>query len=131
MEETKLIHRFVAGAALVACAYCCCHSLCDMSKAAQAAEIQKPLIYLTGGEVIDPATAPQTTKFDKETAKDVASLMFEDAEEAPDLNEFLSRFLCDTCGKGCLLATPFCFVGQGNREAAVEIYQEMYPEVEL
>ena len=72
MEETKMIHRFFAGVTLVACAYCCCHSLCDLSKAAQVQEIQKPLIYLTGGEVIDPATAPQTTKFDKETAKAVS-----------------------------------------------------------
>ena len=65
------------------------------------------------------------------TAREFISEFFGDLEEAPDLNEFLSRFTCSSCGKRCLLASPSCFVGNGRQESAVEIYQEMYPEVEL
>lgn len=131
MKDNKYIGRFVASVALCAYAYCGINSMLEDAALAQQNDEGKPYIYLTSGEMIDPATAPQTTKFDKKTAKDFATMLFEDSEEAPDLNEFLSRFTCNTCGKGCLLASPFCFVGQGNKDLAIELYQEMYPEVEL
>ncbi len=131
MKDNKYIGRFAAGVVLCAYAYCGINSIIDLASPVQNNNEGKPYIYLTSGEVIDPATAPQTTKFDKKTAKDFATMLFEDSEEAPDLNEFLSRFTCNTCGKGCLLASPFCFVGQGNKDLAIEVYQEMYPEVEL
>ena len=77
------------------------------------------------------ASAPVTTKFVKDTAKAFAEEIFADAEAAPDLNEFLSRFTCAACGKHCLLAAPRCSVGNGSKGKATEIYQEMYPDVEL
>lgn len=94
-------------------------------------DTQRPMLYLTNGDAIDPATAPVTTKFDENTAREFVVEIFGDSEEAPDLNEFLSRFTCASCGKRCLLASPSCFVGNGRQESAVEIYQEMYPEVEI
>ena len=131
MKDNKYISRFMASLALLSIAYGGYNMVMQAQATAAAEEVVKPLIYLTGGDVIDPATAPETTKFDKNTARDFAEMIFGEAEETPDINEFLSRFLCDTCGKGCLLASPFCFVGQGNKELATELYQEMYPDVEL
>lgn len=130
-EDKRHICRFAAGVALVACAYFGGSTVSDMVSAASTGTIDRPDIMLTSGEVIDPETAPAVTKYDKSTAKDFAQMIFEDAETAPDINEFLSRFMCDTCGKGCLLTAPFCFVGKGNQEKAVELYQEMYPDIEV
>ena len=130
-EDNRHICRFAVGVALIACAYFGGSSVSEMVSATTQGAIDRPDIILTSGEVIDPETAPAVTKYDKSTAKDFAQMIFEDAEEAPDINEFLSRFTCDTCGKGCLLTSPFCFVGRGNQEKAVELYQEMYPDVEI
>lgn len=117
----------MATAALLSLAY----ANYNMIMQTGAEQTSRPYIRLTTGEEIDPSTAPVTTKFDEDTAREFISAIFGDLEEAPDLNEFLSRFTCSSCGKRCLLASPSCFVGNGRQESAVEIYQEMYPEVEL
>ena len=127
MKDNKYICRFMATAALLSFAY----GSYNMITQAAAVQPSRPYIRLTTGEEIDPDTAPVTTKFDENTAREFISEFFGDLEEAPDLNEFLSRFTCSSCGKRCLLASPSCFVGNGRQESAVEIYQEMYPEVEL
>lgn len=128
MDEKKIIPRFLASTALVAAAYA---GVAQFAAVAAAPAPERPLIYLTSGEEIDPATAPEVTKFNSATAKEFAEMVFADVEEAPDLNEFLSRFTCSACGKRCLLTSPRCSKGQGSQEKAVGIYQEMFPEVEL
>lgn len=89
------------------------------------------VLKLMTGAIVDPATAPEVTKFSVSTAKEFAQMVFGEAETAPDVNEFLSRFTCSACGKRCLLTSPRCSKGQGSQGKAIVIYQEMFPEVEL
>ena len=129
MNEKKYIPRFLASVTLVAMAYAG-YSVLTQTTATEVKEI-RPLLTLTTGEVVDPATAPEVTKFNNATAKEFAEMVFGDAEEAPDVNEFLSRFTCSACGKRCLLTSPRCNKGRGSQDKAVVIYQEMFPEAEL
>ena len=131
MNERKYVSRFLASVALVAMAYAGYSSLTQSAMAAESAQEVRPLLNLTNGEIVDPATAPEVTKFNNATAKEFAEMVFGDAEEAPDINEFLSRFTCSACGKRCLLTSPRCNKGRGSQEKATVIYQEMFPEVEL
>ena len=131
MNERKYVSRFLASVALVAMAYAGYSSLTQAVIAAETAQEVRPLLNLTNGEIVDPATAPEVTKFNNATAKEFAEMVFGDAEEAPDINEFLSRFTCSACGKRCLLTSPRCNKGRGSQEKATVIYQEMFPEVEL
>ena len=131
MNEKKYIPRFLACVTLAAMAYGGYSVLTQTASAADAAEEVRPLLTLTTGEVVDPATAPEVTKFTNGTAKEFAEMVFGYAEEAPDLNEFLSRFTCSACGKRCLLASPRCNKGRGSQEKAVVIYQDMFPDAEL
>lgn len=103
MKDNKYITRFMASVTLMAIAY---GGFISLKQAAQAGETVRPLLHLTTGEVVDPATAPEVTKFNNSTAAEFAQMVFGDAEEAPDINEFLSRFTCSTCGKKYLLASP-------------------------
>lgn len=131
MDEKKIIPRFLASVTLIAMAY---GGYANLKQIAMAAEVQndvRPLLSLTNGEVVDPATAPEVTKFNNSTAKEFAEMVFQDVQAAPDINEFLSRFTCSACGKRCLLTSPRCSKGQGSQEKAMVIYQEMFPEVEL
>lgn len=129
MNEKKYIPRFLASVTLAAMAYAG-YSVLTQTTATEVKEI-RPLLTLTTGEVVDPATAPEVTKFNNATAKEFAEMVFGDAEEAPDVNEFLSRFTCSACGKRCLLTSPRCNKGRGSQDKAVVIYQEMFPEAEL
>lgn len=129
MYEKKFIPRVLASVTLAAMTYAGYTALTQTTAAAEAAV--RPLLNLTNGEVVDPATAPEVTKFNNATAKEFAEMVFGEAEEAPDINEFLSRFTCSACGKRCLLTSPRCNKGRGSQEKAVVIYQEMFPEVEL
>ena len=131
MNERKYVSRFLASVTLVATAYAGYSSLAQSMISAEAAQDVRPLLNLTNGEIVDPATAPEVTKFNNATAKEFAEMVFGDAEEAPDINEFLSRFTCSACGKRCLLTSPRCNKGRGSQEKATVIYQEMFPEVEL
>ena len=131
MNERKYVSRFLASVTLVAMAYAGYSSLTQSVIAEEAAQNVRPLLNLTNGEIVDPATAPEVTKFNNATAKEFAEMVFGDAEEAPDINEFLSRFTCSACGKRCLLTSPRCNKGRGSQEKATVIYQEMFPEVEL
>ena len=131
MNEKKYIPRFLACVTLAAMAYGGYSVLTQTTSLAESAEEARPLLTLTRGEVVDPATAPEVTKFTNGTAKEFAEMVFGDAEEAPDLNEFLSRFTCSACGKRCLLASPRCNKGRGSQEKAVVIYQDMFPDAEL
>lgn len=131
MNERKFVSRFLASVALVAMAYAGYSSLTQAVIAAETAQDIRPLLNLTNGEIVDPATAPEVTKFNNATAKEFAEMVFGDAEEAPDINEFLSRFTCSACGKRCLLTSPRCNKGRGSQEKATVIYQEMFPDVEL
>lgn len=131
MNERKYVSRFLASVALVAMAYAGYSSLTQAVIAAETAQDIRPLLNLTNGEIVDPATAPEVTKFNNATAKEFAEMVFGDAEEAPDINEFLSRFTCSACGKRCLLTSPRCNKGRGSQEKATVIYQEMFPDVEL
>ena len=131
MNEKKYIPRVLASVTLVAMAYAGYSVLTQTTAAAEAVNEVRPLLNLTNGEIVDPATAPEVTKFNNATAKEFAEMVFGDAEEAPDINEFLSRFTCSACGKRCLLASPRCNKGRGSQDKAVVIYQEMFPEVEL
>lgn len=131
MNEKKYIPRFLASVTLVAMAYAGYSVLTQTAAAAETAKEIRPLLNLTTGEVVDPATAPEVTKFNNATAKEFAEMVFGDAEEAPDVNEFLSRFTCSACGKRCLLTSPRCNKGRGSQDKAVVIYQEMFPEAEL
>ena len=131
MNERKYVSRFLASVALVAMAYAGYSSLTQAVIAAETAQDIRPLLNLTNGEIVDPATAPEVTKFNNATAKEFAEMVFGDAEEAPDINEFLSRFTCSACGKRCLLTSPRCNKGRGSQEKATAIYQEMFPDVEL
>ena len=129
MNEKKYIPRFLASVTLVAMAYAG-YSVLTQTTATEVKAI-RPLLTLTTGEVVAPATAPEVTKFNNATAKEFAEMVFGDAEEAPDVNEFLSRFTCSACGKRCLLTSPRCNKGRGSQDKAVVIYQEMFPEAEL
>lgn len=129
MMDKKFIARFVAVTTAASFAYCGYLFISDALS--EPTPIVRPTLLLTTGEEIDPANAPATTKFVKETAAAFAQEIFGDAEEAPDLNEFLSRFTCSACGKRCLLTSPRCNKGEGSQEKAIVIYQEMFPEVEL
>lgn len=131
MNERKYVSRFLASVALVAMAYAGYSSLTQAVIAAETAQDIRPLLNLTNGEIVDPATAPEVTKFNNATANEFAEMVFGDAEEAPDINEFLSRFTCSACGKRCLLTSPRCNKGRGSQEKATVIYQEMFPDVEL
>lgn len=131
MNERKYVSRFLASVALVAMAYAGYSSLTQAVIAAETAQDIRPLLNLTNGEIVDPATAPEVTKFNNATAKEFAEMVFGDGEEAPDINEFLSRFTCSACGKRCLLTSPRCNKGRGSQEKATVIYQEMFPDVEL
>ena len=127
--DKKFVARFLAVTTLASCAY---GGYLFASEAMnEPTPIIRPTLLLTTGEEIDPANAPETTKFVKETAAAFAQEIFGDVEEAPDLNEFLSRFTCSACGKRCLLTSPRCNKGEGSRGKAIVIYQEMFPEVEL
>ena len=128
MDDKKYVSRFFAGVTLVAMAYA---GYAELRQVTEATETVRPLLNLTSVEVIDPATAPEVMKYNNATAKEFAEHVFGDAEEAPDLNEFLSRFTCSACGKRCLLTSPRCNKGKGSQEKAIVIYQEMFPEVEL
>ena len=130
MNERKNVSRFLAGVTLVAMAYAGYSGLTS-TISAEAAKDVRPLLNLTNGEIVDPATAPEVTKFNNATAKEFAEMVFEDAEEAPDVNEFLSRFTCSACGKRCLLTSPRCNKGRGSQEKAIVIYQEMFPDIQL
>lgn len=131
MKDKNYISRFLASTMAVAIVYGSYSLQVQKAMATdQNAEI-RPLLNLTTGEVVDPATAPEVTKFSASTAKEFAELVFENVEETPDLNEFLSRFTCSACGKKCLLTSPRCSKGQGSQEKAVVIYQEMFPEAEI
>lgn len=131
MDEKKIIPRFLASVTLIAMAYGGYANLKQITMAAEVQNDVRPLLSLTNGEVVDPATAPEVTKFNNSTAKEFAEMVFQDAQAAPDINEFLSRFTCSACGKRCLLTSPRCSKGQGSQEKAMVIYQEMFPEVEL
>lgn len=131
MKDNKYIHRFVASVTLCACAYYGACVAAEFLKSTSGETAQRPLLHLTNGDAIDPATAPVTIKFDEDTARAFVAEIFDDAEAAPDLNEFLSRFTCSSCGKRCLLTSPSCSVGNRKQNTAIEIYQETYPEVEL
>lgn len=131
MKDNKYICRFIASVALCAYVYYGVSKMVELANPVSMDAGQKPLIYLTSGEAIDPATAPITTKFEEDTAEEFAIEAFGDATEAPDLNEFLSRFTCSSCGKRCLLTSPSCFVGNGRQELAIELYQKMYPDIEI
>lgn len=131
MNDKKYIQRFVASVTLVAMTYGGYSMLMQNAATEKKAEDVRPLLNLTSGEVVDPATAPEVTKFNNSTAKEFAEMVFGDAEAPPDLNEFLSRFTCSACGKRCMLTSPRCSKGQGSQEKAIVIYQEMFPEVEL
>lgn len=128
MDDKKYVLRFMASAALVAMMY---GGYSMIGQESITAEVSRPLLNLTSGEVVDPATAPEVTKFNNATAKEFAEHIFGEVEEAPDINEFLSRFTCSACGKKCLLTSPRCNKGKGSQEKAIVIYQEMFPEVEL
>lgn len=130
MNERKYVSRFLASVTLVAMAYAGYSGLTS-TISAEAAKDVRPLLNLTNGEIVDPATAPEVTKFNNATAKQFAEMVFGDAEEAPDVNEFLSRFTCSACGKRCLLTSPRCNKGRGSQEKAIVIYQEIFPEIEL
>lgn len=131
MKDKNYISCFLASTMAVAIVYGSYSLQVQKAMATdQNAEI-RPLLNLTTGEVVDPATAPEVTKFSASTAKEFAELVFENVEETPDLNEFLSRFTCSACGKKCLLTSPRCSKGQGSQEKAVVIYQEMFPEAEI
>lgn len=129
VKENKVVLRFFASTMLAAMAYGGCMVLLDT--AAGQEETVRPLLNLTSGEVVDPATAPEVTKYSDSTAKEFAEMVFGEAEAAPELNEFLSRFTCSACGKRCLLTSPRCSKGKGSQEKATAIYQEMFPEVEV
>ena len=131
MNEKKYVSRFLASVTLAAMAYAGYSCLTQNTIAAKSARDVRPLLNLTNGEVVDPATAPEVTKFNNSTAKEFAEMVFGDAEEAPDVNEFLSRFTCSACGKRCLLTSPRCNKGRGSQDKAIVIYQEMFPEAEL
>lgn len=131
MSERRYISGFLASVTLVAMAYSTCSSVMQKSALSESANNVRPLLNLTNGEVVDPATAPEVTKYNNATAKEFAEMVFGDAEEAPDINEFLSRFTCSACGKRCLLTSPRCSKGKGSQEKAIGIYQEMFPEVEV
>lgn len=145
MKDKKFIYRFGAGVMLVSVIYGTGKTVVKLrtleapapeqnSSVVLSAEVstlaQRPYIYLTDGKTIDPETAPVTQKYEDSTAKEFATISFE-GEETPDINEFLSRFLCNACGKGCLLTSPSCLVGKKTQEKATVLYQEMYPEVEI
>lgn len=126
MKDKRFITRFFISTAAVAFAF-----TGVMNSNSEATPPVRPMLNLTNGEVVDPATAPEVTKFNNATAREFAEMVFGEAEETPDLNEFLSRFTCSSCGKKCLLTSPRCTKGRGSQEKAVVIYQEMFPEVEL
>lgn len=127
VKDSKYISRFMATAAILSIAYGNYQMLTQSTAEAPA----RPHIILTTGDEIDPATAPVTTKFDEKTAGAFITEIFGGLDEAPDLNELLSRFTCSACAKRCLLASPSCFVGNGKQKTAIAIYQEMYPEAEV
>lgn len=127
VKDKKYIGRFMATAAVLSIAYGNYHMLTQTT----AEPPVRPHIFLTTGDEIDPATAPVTTKFDEKTAAVFITEVFGGLDDAPDLNELLSRFTCSACAKRCLLASPSCFVGNGKQKTAVAIYQEMYPEAEI
>ena len=126
MKDKRFITRFFISTAAVAFAF-----TGVMNSNSEATPPVRPMLNLTNGEVVDPATAPEVTKFNNATAREFAEMVLGEAEETPDLNEFLSRFTCSSCGKKCLLTSPRCTKGRGSQEKAVVIYQEMFPEVEL
>lgn len=131
MKDNKYVMRFLASTMAAAVLYgsWSMHTQGVLTKEQEA--MLRPFLNLTTGEVVDPATAPEVTKFSASTAKEFAEMVFGEVEETPDINEFLSRFTCSSCGKKCLLTSPRCSKGQGSQEKAVVIYQEMFPEVEL
>lgn len=128
MNEKKYVSRFLAGVTIVAVVY---GSYANLVQLPEVSDNVRPVLNLTTGEIVDPATAPEVTKFNNSTTKEFALMIFGEVEEAPDLNEFLSRFTCSACGKRCLLASPRCSKGKGSQEKAIGIYQEMFPEIEL
>lgn len=145
MKDKKFIYRFGAGIMLVSVIYAGGKTLVKFSTleapalppsptlalSTEAIPLKtRPDLFLTDGKVIDPETAPVTKKYEDSTAKEFAAESFE-GEETPDVTEFLSRFLCNACGKGCLLTSPSCLVGRKTQEKATVLYQEMYPEMEI
>lgn len=129
MKDKRFITRFFISTAAAAFAFAGTAGI--MNGSAGTSDPVRPMLNLTSGEIVDPATAPEVTKFNNATAREFADMVFGEAEETPDLNEFLSRFTCSACGKRCLLTSPRCSKGRGSQEKAVVIYQEMFPEVEL
>ena len=125
MKETKLIVRFAAGTAAVVIAYFSGSLLYPKVQGQNIAE--PPKIILASGE--EAGSAGDTVKFSKADAKNTALSVW--TAEPPAINEFLSKFRCSGCSKNCLLIAPMCINGKTKNEQAIEIYQELYPEMEL
>jgi len=125
MKETKLIARFVAGTAAIAIAYFTGSQF--YSNAQNLNVVEPPKIILASGE--EAGSVGDTVKFSKADAEKTALLVWTD--EPPAMNEFLSKFRCSGCSKNCLLIAPMCMNGKTKNEQAIEIYQELYPEMEI
>lgn len=106
MKDRKFITRFFVSTAVAAFAFAAVKG-----RGTEAAPSVRPMRALTSGDVVDPATAPEVTKFSSATVREFAERVFGEAEEMPDLNELLSKFTCPACGKKCLLTSPRCTKG--------------------
>jgi hypothetical protein len=127
-ERGKIIRRFAAGTALIAGMY---FGAKQIHTNVRALFYPKPVpeIVLASGKDIS-AGAGETVQFTKSTAKEKA-LSIWPADAAPAINEFMSRFRCSGCSKNCLLIAPLCINGKIKSTAAVQVYQEIYPGMEI
>lgn len=134
-SRIKILKRVAAGTVLAVIFYTGGRKLIQSAEAflpasSEEIETEAPYVILKDGTVASPDMIT-TMKYDKDTFIDTVRLLFGDAEEPPDYDDFLSRFTCNGCHKNCLLLTPSCANGRGKQKQATVVYQEFYPEMEI
>jgi|GEM_PF-2191649 len=123
----KIITCLAVGTLAVAYTYIGGRAIIHDLAARDAAFLPPPVITLANGRVVVPG-AVSISAFDRNTAEDFATEFFYDAEEEPNLAEFLSVFYCDACSRRCLLLTPRCVAGRMRNNQATAIHAEMFPD---
>lgn len=119
-----MIRRFFVCGVVVACVYIGAREIGRDSTD----YLPPPDIVLTSGRIAVPGDITSVA-FARSTAVEAATEIFEDAEEDPTLDEFLTMFFCNACSRHCLLLTPRCVAGRLRNNQAVEIHQEMFPHM--
>ena len=128
-EKVKIFTRAAAGTMLVVLAYAGGQKLYEAVVQNEAEVKEAPYVVLKDGTIASPDMIT-TLNYDKNSFSEQVLMLFE-GEEAPAYDDYLSHFTCNGCHKKCLLLTPSCANGRKKQANATEVYQEMYPDMDI